>query len=368
MSEFSIYIFFFLICFSSYVVKAAHEVAYVGEYTTMGNDAAVTALTISADGQITNFTTVSNTPPDVSWIIQHPTMDIVYALSESGNTVSAFLVHTYTWKLINEVQTGKGPVYLSMDDSGKFLFVAQYNAGKLSVYSIQDDGSIGKMVDDHDQGFGTHSAVPNLKNEKFIYSPVLGLDKVDQWVLSDTGKLTPNPSGASIQLPPGFGPRHMVFHPSIPLAFIADEGNQTTPSRLTVCKYDSKTGALSYIDSHSTISKSVDPVDMYPAEILISESGEFIYISNRDASTKKRDSIATFQLTGHTLTMLGEAATGWYPRSMSLSADGTILLVGNQKDSSVITFKVDKATGKLTRTTSSKTFSNNVAFVGFMRV
>jgi len=46
---------------------------------------------------------------------------------------------------------------------------------------------------------------------------------------------------ASVQLQAGSGPRHMAFHPSLPVAFVADEGSGNA-TRLTVCQFDGKTG------------------------------------------------------------------------------------------------------------------------------
>jgi len=351
---------------------AKSDFAYVGLYTTMSNSgnvnrndtdvASVYKLSIAADGKM-DIVDQFKAGPDVSWIEWHPTKDIVYALSESEGTVSAF--KSDSWLFINKIKVGDGPVYLSVDNSGNFLFVADYGAGICAVYKIEKDGSLGELTDTHTQGPGTHSVVQDPKNDKYVFSPVLGLDKVNQWVFgTETGKLTPNPVADSLPMKAFTGPRHMRFHPTLPLVYIADEGNSTTNSTLTICQYSREKGVLTIKETIDTLYIYVDPTDMYPAEILVSSDGNYVYVSNRDASTQKRDTISVFHVDGEKLSLEGEARTGWYPRSMSFCADESILLVGNQKDSSIFAFMVGAQNGTLSRTPYAHTFSSNVAFVG----
>ena len=46
----------------------------------------------------------------------------------------------------------------------------------------------------------------------------------------------------------------------------------------------------------STIDVDVSPTDMFPAEVAVTGNGRFMYVSNRDASSQRRDSIALFSL------------------------------------------------------------------------
>ena len=86
----------------------------------------------------------------------------------------------------------------------------------------------------------------------------------------------------------------------------------------------------------------------YPAEVAVSPSGRFVYMSNRG-----HDSIAIFAVDEATgkLTPVGHEPTqGSFPRHFALDPSGAFMLVANQDSDNVVVFRVDQATGKLTPT------------------
>ena len=108
-----------------------------------------------------------------------------------------------------------------MDQTGKWLFAANYDGGSLAMFPVHEDGSLGaasafiqdkgSSVDPQRQGGPhAHSAYVSPDN-RFVLAADLGLDRVLVYRL-DTGKgsLTANdpPFG---QLAPGSGPRHLAF-------------------------------------------------------------------------------------------------------------------------------------------------------------
>ena len=63
-----------------------------------------------------------------------------------NNTVSEYLVDSSTGVLTptaaGAVSTGNSPTSVAVDPSGKFAYVGNENDGTVSIYNINDDGSL----------------------------------------------------------------------------------------------------------------------------------------------------------------------------------------------------------------------------------
>ena len=97
-----------------------------------------------------------------SWLALHPTGRYLYSVNEvsdyQGNSgsVSAFAINRSNGDLrpLNVVSShGAGPTHLSIDATGRYVFVANYFGGSIAVLPVQPGGSLGEAVDVHqDQG------------------------------------------------------------------------------------------------------------------------------------------------------------------------------------------------------------------------
>jgi len=279
-------------------------------------------------------------------------------------TVSAFAIERPSGKLklLNTVRSGgAGPTYVSIHPSKKFLLVANYFGGSISVLPILADGQLGEATDvKNDAGkigptkaknappgsfaFSGHDRTHAHMIEadpsgRFVLHVDLGLDQIFSWKFDDkSGKLTPN-DPASVSLPPGDGPRHFHFHPHGRWLYsIQEEG-----STLVLFDYDAKTGRLSSRQTISTLPRKFAGSN-FCSEILVSSDGRFVYAGNR-----LHDSIGIFSVgeTGE-LSYVGEEWTrGNYPRSFTFDPTGRFLYCCNQRGDNVATFAVDHKTGGL---------------------
>jgi len=283
--------------------------------------------------------------------------------ADSGS-VSAFAINRADGqlKLLNTVSSGAaGPTYVSMHPSGRFLLVANYFGGALTVLPILPDGKLGPATDlkkdagtigpkkatnapagsfaisGHDVPHG--HMIEADPSGRFVISADLGLDQILVWKFDNhAGVLTPN-DPAAISLPPGDGPRHFVFHPNGKWFYsIQEEG-----SNIVLFDYDPEKGRLS---SRQTIS-SLPPGfagSNFCSEIKISADGRFVYAGNR-----LHDSIAIFSVGAKgALKFLGEEWThGDYPRSFNFDPSGRFLYSCNQRGDNVAAFRVNQKTGAL---------------------
>jgi 6-phosphogluconolactonase len=239
---------------------------------------------------------------------------------------------------------------VSIDHTGKALFVANYGSGSLESFPILADGSIGERASfiqnegssankARQQGPHAHSANISPDN-RFLVLADLGLDKLLVFKIDPaTAKLTPNdPPFTSVK--PGSGPRHFVFSPNAKFGYVINEMGNT----IIGFSYDKQKGTLKEIQSVGTLADDFKGENT-TAEIAISSDGKFVYGSNRGSGT-----IAVYSVNMSTgmLTKVQDAASGGTTiRSFGIDPSGQFLLAGLQEKNSVVEFRVDKGTGKL---------------------
>jgi 6-phosphogluconolactonase len=143
-----------------------------------------------------------------------------------------------------------------------------------------------------------------------------------------------------IRTTPGSGPRHMVFHPNNRFAYVINELN----SSITVYTYDPALGLLEANQTLSTVPDGYSGSNI-AADLHLSPDGRFLYGSNRG-----HDSIVTYAVDRTTgrLTKLDSTPTqGKKPRGFALDPSGTFLLAANQDSHNIVTYWIDKAQGAL---------------------
>jgi len=281
--------------------------------------------------------------------------------SEPGS-ISSFAIGRTDGKLtlLNTVNSGgAGPTHVSIHPSGRFVLVANYFGGSVSVFPILPDGKLGPASDikkdagtvgpkkaanappgsfafsGHDQ---THAHMIEADpSGRFVISTDLGLDQILVWKFDDqAGVLSPNDT---ISLPAGDGPRHFAFHPNGRWFYsLQEEG-----SNIVLFDYDAAKGRLAARQTISSLPPGFAGSN-FCSEIMVSSDGRFVYAANR-----LHDGIAFFSVgeTG-TLTFAGEEWTrGDYPRSFNFDPTGNFLYCCNQRADAITTFRVDRKSGAL---------------------
>jgi 6-phosphogluconolactonase len=246
---------------------------------------------------------------------------------------------------------GKGPCHIVLDNSGRNVLVANYGSGSVAVYQVATDGRLseatafvqheGSSVNkSRQEGPHAHCIALDAAN-KFAFVCDLGLDKVMIYRFdAQNGKITPNdPPFATIK--PGSGPRHITFGKDGKFAYV----NNEMASTVTAFSYDESKGALSEIQSLSTLPPDFKG-NTSTAEIAVHPSGKYLYVSNRG-----HDSIATFNIdqAKGTLTFVEAHPTGGKtPRHFAISPSGKHLLMENQGSGNIVIAAIDPDSGRLT--------------------
>ncbi|OKI30265.1 6-phosphogluconolactonase [Saccharothrix sp. CB00851] len=324
--------------------------AYLGTYTSWAGGG--TGLGLGAYDPATGVLRVTGVVPDVpnpSFVIDAGRW--VYAVNEkSDGEVTALAVGADgVPKVVGSRSTGGAdPCHLVLHRG--FLLSANYSSGSVAVHPVLREGGLGERTDlvvhsgagpdpDRQDGPHAHQVLPDPTGE-FVLAVDLGTDSVYSYRLSDEGKLT---AAATARVHAGAGPRHLAFHPSGKYAYIANELDST----IVVAAYDR--GVLTPGPKVSTLPAGTPTTPRnYPAEILVSRDGRFVYLSNRG-----HDSVAVFAVErGGAVLRLVEATPvgGKFPRHLTLDASGRFLLAANQNSDNITTFAVDRATGELRQT------------------
>jgi len=295
-----------------------------------------------------------------------PDRKYLYAVSEvggEGSSIHSFAIQPdHSLKKLNEQPTlGSSACHVVTDSDQKLAFVANYSSGVATVYHIREDGSLSAPVQHfeyegsgpHPNQDGSHPHQTTLSpDNQYVYISDLGLDAIHMYRIDqDDKKLVPL-TPATVNLPPGSGPRHMTFHPNLPFAYVINELGNT----IQAFRYKEKTGELQKIDLYSTLPEDFDGVS-YCADIHISPDGRFLYGSNRG-----HNSLVIFEIdpiNGSLELQEIQSVHGDWPRNFYISRKGDFLYVANQKSGNITAFKRNSENGglELIDSSFSETFS-----------
>ena len=334
---------------------------YIGTYTSgKSNSKGIYIYKLNLDsGELTPYKVVENVA-EPSYLTIDKNRKYLYAVNETveyedrkSGAVSAFAIDRKTGDLTflnRQPSLGGAPCYIIVSENGRFVLVANYVGGNVSVFPVETDGKLGASVDleqhsgtgannDRQEAAHAHSIVLDNKN-RFAVSCDLGADKIFVYQFDKkTGKLTPNDL-PFFQTVAGAGPRHFVFHQNDKFAFVINELNST----ITALNYDDRRGILTEIQTVPTLPADFSGENTC-ADIHIAPNGKFLYGSNRG-----HDSIASYLIDENTgkLELIEYTSTlGKTPRNFAIEPGGRFLLAANQNSDSVVVFRIDEQTGKL---------------------
>ena len=333
------------------------DLLYVGTYTQDTKSEGIYLVRMDRRSGELIQVGAADAGPNPSFLAIHPSGKTLYAVNElDQGAVSALAIDSATGgltKLDTEPSRGGAPCYVSLDQSGRAAFVANYATGSVAVLPVQANGALGSAaaVDQHtgkgpnaerQEGPHAHCIVPDPSN-RFLLSADLGADRVFLYRLDiEAGTLRQVDGGAAV-MRAGAGPRHIAFHPSLPLVFVSNELDST----VATLRFDAGRGTLSLQGTAPTVPAGWSGTN-YPADIHIAGSGRTLYVSNRG-----HNSIAVFSVAASTGTLaLAQVipTDGDWPRNFSLDPTGRWLLVANQRSDSIVVFARDPETGRLAPT------------------
>jgi len=297
---------------------------------------------------------------DPAFLASDPSGNELYAVQEisgTGRVQSFERKPNGSLVPLNEQSSGgNGTCHVAVDPTGQDLLIANYGSGSIACFRLKQDGFLGirtALIPFAGSG-------PNAKRQErphahsiyvspddaFVYACDLGTDHV--WIFkfdAAAGTLVANvPPSASV--PPGSGPRHLVFSPDGKLVYVANELGHSVSS----FSRNPGTGSLTPLQTIATLSEGTPAGDVATAEIVIHPSGRWLYVSNRGC-----DTISVFVLDATGWLKLAQSISAGVktPRSFALDPTGHWMITAGQTDNLLAVLKIDSDTGELTPTAQS---------------
>ena len=331
------------------------DLLYAGTYTGEGKTDGIHLIRLDrVSGKLEEIGSVES-GANPSFLAIHPNGRVLYAVNEtakyngrSSGAVSSFEIATETGALTRrseQASEGAAPCYVSIDRSGKVVFVANYSGGNVALLPLESNGTLSTATDVEQhtrtgpspagrEAAHAHCIVADPTN-RFVLAADLGLDRVFMYRLDVENKSLRRVEGGDAIMHAGAGPRHIAFHSKLPLVFVANELDST----VTTLRFDAKRGALSELDTRSTLPPGWTGKN-FPGDIHIAPSGRTLYVSNRG-----HNSIAVFSVAKSTGALKFEqviSTGGDWPRNFTLDPTGRWLLVANQRSDSVVVLARDE--------------------------
>lgn len=325
------------------VCSAADEASVGGPmfvYCSVADQQSIHLLSFdSATGQISAKSSLK-TPGEPAALTSSTDGRYLFASMRDTGRLCSFSIEPATGRLtlLSDVEAGADPAQITLDRTGRYLFAAYYVAAKVSVHRVGSDGRLSdRPVQEIPTAEKAHSIVPDASN-RLVFVPHTGPNRIYQFRFEElVGKLLPG-LPQFVQRPDQTGPRHLAWHPKLPIAYVDNEqGNSVTI-------YSLRGSNLVAGETVSTLPDGFRGQNS-TAEIRVHPDGRHVIVSNRGAN-----SLAVFQVSasGEELTPLEQVACEPVPRCFDIVPGGRHLLLAGEASGNLQVFEVGGVRGYLT--------------------
>ena len=276
------------------------------------------------------------------WVIAaHPKKPLLYIAGgggERGKVPGAVVSLTRDGRYASHqrIDLNDDAAYLSLDRSGLFLFSVSYGNGRLNVHRLSDDGLPGKAVATIDEGRKEAHCVLISPDNKFLYIPYVknNLALFQYRFDASSGSVTPL-APANANPPKGTGPRHLVYHPSLPMVYFTNEQG------IGLSTYERRSdGQLVLRQDIPILPEGMSKVGLSASDLEITPDGKFIFAGLRGHS-HDFDRIARYRVREDgQAELLGLTKADKIPWGLALSPDAKYLLVSAYTGATLTAYRI----------------------------
>jgi len=318
------------------------------DFTPQANGKGIVTCTIDPDSGRIQQNDIYTDVINASYLAKSPDDRFLFAAIDRPDLVGEVQVlsidATGHLNLLSSVSAkGVTTCHITCDQVGDRIFAASYKDGKLSVFEFD-----GKTMSPASQVVSYEGTGPNKQRQeaahahqavvspdgRWLYICDLGSDTIWLHALSDKEMN----KAKAVEVKPGYGPRHMVCHPTLPVNYVFCELN----SHLLTMKRDEKTGLMTIKSDDPTLPSDYTGQPS-GAAIKLHPTNKALYVSNR-----LHDSISVFTVDeqdGHLTFVQWFPCGGKEPRDFAIDPTGSWLVVSNQNSDTIVPFKLDPDTG-----------------------
>lgn len=332
-------------------------------YVSNAADGTLSSYRLSAEGQLLPLATLEAGAGAMSLALSPDRSKLYASIRGKPFTLATYDIDPANGALtlVKSATAADSLVYISTDNSGRYLFGASYGDDLLSVNGINAEG----VVNDTPQqvietGPSAHSIIVDASN-RFVYATILGADQLLAFNFDPaSGALTPL---ATVQLPQGSGPRHLVLSADNRCLYLLNEMTASV-STFAIDPQSGQLSALHEVDAlpeGSGLARGMGRPMLKPgqpapppladnliwaADIRLTPNGRFLYTSERTASTVSVFAIDPHSGLPHRVQHL---KVEQQPRGLAVDPTGQWLLVTGEKSPEVGVYAIDPHLGTLTR-------------------
>jgi len=234
--------------------------------------------------------------------------------------------------------------YISTDYTDKYMFVAGYHDGKITVLSLNEDGSIGEITDEvYHQGMGSISertsrphvrCVKMTRDNKYLLATDSGIDHVKIYKF-DKNNGTIKPIDA-IRCEQESGPKYVKFTKDGKFAYVINEMNNS----IVAYSYKEVNGYPEFekIQKISTLN-NYHAQDAAACAMKFSYDTKYLFCSNAGDN-----SVGCFEVnseTGELTKKFVLPISGSYPKDIAIFPDNKHLVSLNHESNTMTFFTVD---------------------------
>ena len=335
-------------------------------YVSNGEDGDITVMKLHPETGDMKIVEKVPAGPNVKHMAMSPDHRFLYASVRSEPfSVVTYSINPITGNLdeLSKELLPHNMVYISVDQTGRYLFSVSYTDAKIAVNPIGLDGVVNsEPVQVIFTGPNPHSILVDRTNQ-FAYVPHLGNSQIKQFLFNEsTGVLTQNDPEV-VYTKYGSGPRHFDFSPDNRFVYVSNEMD----GMVYFYKLDNKTGILNEMQRISAIPPNLNLEPSAPAggggdgdgalgiedgevttfgvaDIHITPNGKWLYVSVRATSP-----ITAFGVDLHSgnLTYIGSYDTEKMPRGINIDPRGNFVIAAGQESGHVSVHAINQETGEL---------------------
>jgi 6-phosphogluconolactonase (cycloisomerase 2 family) len=302
-------------------------------------------------------------PANIQYAWPHPSKHFLYVASSNGGPGSAGVKgdqHFLTALRVDPTSGGlqahgpsaslpTRPIHMSIDRTGAYALTAYNNPSGVTVHRINPDGTVGEEVKQAaalDGGIYGHQVRVTPANNAAIL--VTRGNDAAKGKPEDPGALKvftfkdgqlANRASVAPGGGYGFGPRHLDFHPTLPIVYVSLERE----NKLYVYRLKDDTLDPQAIFMKDTLAAPGKETTRQAASTVhVHPNGRYVYVGNRASDTvdfegKKvfpggENSIAVFsidQATGEPTLIQSADVHGIHPRTFSLDPSGRMMVAAH---------------------------------------
>jgi 6-phosphogluconolactonase len=304
-------------------------------------------------------------PGNVQYVWRHPSQPFLYAATSNGGSSSLGIKGDSHFLSALRIDPGSGaltahgppatlaarPIHLSLDRTGAYALVAYNSPSGVTVHRIAADGTVGEEVKQAaaplDGGIFAHQIRTTPANDAAILvtrgNDAAGNKPEDPGALKlfsfKDGQLV-NRASVAPNGGYGFGPRHLDFHPNLPLVYVSREReNKLNVYRL---QKDSVLDPQAIFITNTLAEPGHIRSRQAASTVHVHPNRRYVYVGNRASDTVDfngkqvfpggENNIAVFAIdpsSGEPTLIQNADVRGIHPRTFSLDPSGRMLVAAN---------------------------------------